>query len=76
MKLKDIKDKNGKGLLPEKKVEKGRGFTEWYNKACDEIGEKEICIDVDEVEKILQKCHRSIREIAQAIAKADILKVR
>ena len=74
MKLKDLKDKNGKGLLPEKrKSSQGRinfaGNLEdtqsySYNQAISEIGEKELTdyieVDVSKVAHLIDGTDSSI----------------
>ena len=52
MKLKDIRDKNGKGLLP-KKIKQYTMISS--NKFIDEIGELEIEVDVKKIYKAIDE---------------------
>lgn len=63
MKLKDLKDKNGKALLPEVKAPKYNliGTTSCYddnlpyNQAISELSNKEIELDVEKIEDIINE---------------------
>ena len=86
MKLKDIKDKDGKGLLPEKvkDIEQHPMMgCSYYNKVLSEIGEKELVVDVWNIVQTLNR-YLSIRAsfdskgillLAQTIAKEFPIRV-
>ena len=72
MKLRDIE-----GLLPKLK----RTYRPIKTPFIDELGNKEICIDVAQVRNIIEKEFYSkkidwFNNAIQAIAKADIIKVK